>query len=319
MGKSLSRAAETMELDHEIVDIDVAYRSTWISEKLNWHLLGKRPAHINLFNRALIETAEQFQPDVLISTGIAPISQKTLKTMSDRGIICINYQTDDPWNPAHRTHRFLQALPYYHNVFYPRHSTGYDLEHLCTGRCHYLPFAYDPDLFFIEDSAKPHAVDLGFVGAAESFRASCLGAAANAGMSMNIYGSGWDTYSNLRTHARGTVGGEQVRATISDAAINPCFVRRSNRDGHCMRTYEIPAAGGCILAERTEEHETILGAEGDTATYFSSAAELVEKTDYLLNHPQERETLARNLHVHITSGGNTYQDRLNTMLETVGC
>lgn len=81
-----------------------------------------------------------------------------------------------------------------------------------------------------------------------------------------------------------------------------------------MRTFEIAAMGGCMLAEDTEEHREILGADGECAMFFRNEREMVEKAKWLLGHPEERSRLARAAYLRITRGQNTYADRLRTML-----
>ena len=69
-----------------------------------------------------------------------------------------------------------------------------------------------------------------------------------------------------------------------------------------------------MLAEDTEEHREILGPEGHTAVYFRSRDEMVERLRWLLDHEEERHRLGNAVRAHITSGRNTYRDRLETML-----
>jgi hypothetical protein len=45
--------------------------------------------------------------------------------------------------------------------------------------------------------------------------------------------------------------------------MNPCLVRRSNRNGHVLRSSEIAAIGGRIVTEDTVEHPQLLGPDGD--------------------------------------------------------
>ena len=63
-----------------------------------------------------------------------------------------------------------------------------------------------------------------------------------------------------------------------------------------MRTYEVPAMGGCLLAERTSDHERLLGQEGERVFYVEAPADVVSKVRWLLANASERDRLARAAH-----------------------
>jgi spore maturation protein CgeB len=81
-----------------------------------------------------------------------------------------------------------------------------------------------------------------------------------------------------------------------------------------MRTFEVPAMGGCMLTEHTEDHEVILGADGEAVAYFQTPVEMVERLRQLLSNPADRRRLAEQARRRITGAANTYQDRLQTLL-----
>ncbi len=130
-----------------------------------------------------------------------------------------------------------------------------------------------------------------------------------------LAGGYWERYAALRPFALGKKPPEVIRALTAAAKVNLCLVRRANRDGHVMRSFEIAATGGCMLAEDTEEHREIFGSEGDAVVYFRDPKEAAQRARALLSDPSERERLASCLHRRIVGGANTYTHRLLAILK----
>src|SRR5262245_33624264 len=105
-----------------------------------------------------------------------------------------------------------------------------------------------------------------------------------------------------------------LRNAIAGAAVCLCLVRRSNRDGHSMRSFEVPAAGGCMLVEDTEEHREFFGPSGEAVMYFQSIHEMVEAARRLVREPETRVRLAQSAHNRIATGAFTYRDRISSLL-----
>jgi spore maturation protein CgeB len=84
-----------------------------------------------------------------------------------------------------------------------------------------------------------------------------------------------------------------------------------------MRTFEVPAAGGCMLAEETEEHLEILGPDGECVLYFRTIDEMIVRARWLLGNHAERLRLASAARARIRTDSNTYKHRLARILEAV--
>jgi spore maturation protein CgeB len=80
-----------------------------------------------------------------------------------------------------------------------------------------------------------------------------------------------------------------------------------------MRTFEIPACGAFLLAERTEEHLELF-EENKEMVCFESPEELVDKVRYYLAHDKERQRIAEAGYGKVTGEKHTYQDRLSEIL-----
>ena len=318
IGGSLMRAARRLGIDAEICDMQTAWRHGTVAQKFLWHFCGRRPIRLESFSRFVIQSCRTFQPQVLLATGTAPISREALAESRKRGVQCINFSTDDPFNPFMRAPWFLRALPKYDTIFSPRLA---NLDELRTHGCRdvrYLPFGYDPDLFFPGENAHVQETsDLFFAGTAEPSRVEYVRAAVRAGLDVRLYGNYWARYRGMRGISKGHADIPTLRKAIASCKVALCLVRHENRDGHSMRTFEVPAVGACMVAEDTVEHRQIFGEDGEHVIYFKDPSEMVEKTKFLLQDQTLRRNLRGAVHLHVVKGSNTYRDRLRTMLNSV--
>ena len=122
-------------------------------------------------------------------------------------------------------------------------------------------------------------------------------------------------HPNLRIEGR-PLWSDDYATALSAFRINLCFLRKVNRDQHTSRSIEIPACGGFMLAERTEEHQALF-EENREAAYFSSDDELLEKARWYLVHETERVRIAQAGFRRCWTGGYTYERRLDQVLAYV--
>ena len=315
IGDSLRRAAIAVGWKVLFCDARLANGSWVWLRRISWHCFDHRPLRLRAFGRSLDITAEEENPRIMISTGLAPITKELLLTLKARGMKCIHYSTDDPWNPAQRASWFIRSLQAYDKVFSARRANLEDFRRAGCREVEFLPFAFDPELFF-PDRCPHQSVDfdLIFVGGADNDRARVFTGIVASGLRVALYGDYWDRYESLRKYYRGRAEGALLRRVTGAAPVNICLCRRANRDGHVMRSFEIPACGGFAIAEDTEEHREIFGEEGECVLYFANGREAVEKTRWALQHPDERLRMSGAAYRRIVSGGHTYGDRLREML-----
>ena len=319
IGAHLRSAAESLELNVSLCNISEAFAGPACLAKLNWWFAGHRPVRLRNFSEQVVQACNQFKPRWLLATGLAPIEAWALEEAARLNVRCLNYLTDDPWNPAHRAPWFMKALPLYDHVFSPRQANLEELEKTGCPRVSYLPFAFSPELHFPEppitrEEQLYFSRDVVFVGGGDQDRVPDIAALIRAGFKVALHGGYWDRYAETKNHTRGHADAETLRKAIGGAKVALCLVRRANRDGSSMRTFELPAMGACMLVEDTDEHRNIFGAEKEAVVYFGSIEEMIEKLRWLLEHDEERRQLARAAHDLIVCRPNTYQNRLITML-----
>lgn len=320
LGAHLIEAASTLGLSVDTFDTREAFEGPDLLRTASWRLAGHRPLRLGRFSARVLDAIRRRRPKVMLTTGLAPLSAAVLREIGVLGTARINFLTDDPWNPAHRAPWFLEGLPSYDIVFSPRHANLDDLTRTGVKRAEYLPFGYNPTVHRYEPAATASEraafrADVLLAGGADEERARLVAPLIRAGVSVALYGGYWDRFPETRPYAKGMLGEEGLRKATAEARICLGLVRRANRDGHAMRTFEVPAMQGCLLAERTSDHVALFGPDREAVVYFDEGTDVVAAARWILDRPAERDRLAARACDLIRSGGHTYADRLAVMLE----
>lgn len=320
VGSHLRRAAEALGVATSMCDAAEAYAGPAWRRRADWWLRGRRPSRLDAFGREVLDAARRFEPTLVLTTGLAPVGADILDALGAMGTVRANFLTDDPWNPAHRAPWFFDGLGHYDHVFSPRRANLDDLNRAGCPAVHYLPFGYDPGVHFIEPAQSEqerarYRSDVMLAGGADRDRVALVAALARAGLDVAVYGGYWERFPETAGLSRGGLDAAGLRRATSTASVALGLVRRANRDGHAMRSFEVPAMGGCLLAEATTDHREIFGAEGEAVMYFGTPDEAAAAAARLVADENLRRRLARNAHGIVTRGGHTYQDRLRALLD----
>ena len=321
VGAHFLAAARQLGLDATLLATREARAQTpWI-DRLFHRALDRRPARLNRFSRQVVEQCRKEKPDLLLVTGISPPHALALRAIGAMGIQRANFLTDDPWNPQNGAAFFWPALREYDVVWSPRQANLQDLRTYGCRRVEYLPFGYNPQLHFPEAPAtsaerERFACDVVFVGGADADRLPVARALVRARLNVHLHGGYWDRDAELRPHWHGFVHGRELRLAVHGATVNICIARKANRDGHAMRSLELPAMGACLVAEDTDEHRALFGGNGECVEYYSNIEDMVAKTQALSRDPERARDLGAKLHERVcVKNRHTYVDRLNSILD----
>jgi hypothetical protein len=261
---------------------------------------------------------------MLLVTGISAPHAGALKEIGGMGIHRANFLTDDPWNPANGAAFFWPALREYDTAWSPRRANLEDLRRHGCRQAAYLPFGYNPELHFAElpktaGERDRFECDVAIIGGADSDRYPVALALARAGLKLNLYGGYWDRKAELKPFWRGFAYGREFRLAAGGARVNVCMGRKANRDGHAMRSLELPAMGACLVVEDTLEHHELFGDGGECVEYYTSMENLAAKVKSLCAQPERARALGARAFQHICRGSrHTYAARLRRILEEAG-
>jgi spore maturation protein CgeB len=328
LGGVFRRAAES--LGHQVCFVDESLAYCWLDAEqtrpLLWRLRRNLPAGVRRFRSILLRRAKEFLPDIVLALKGAYLDPETLQELKRAtSALLVNFSTDDPFNDAPSTPCIRPCLPFWDVYATPRSHTIPELQRHCQGQVVYLPFAYDPASHFPETQIPPEdansfASDLAFIGVCDADRVETLTFLANQkSMVVGLYGGGkrYRLIKDLRRCHRGFAMGRNYRLALACSKVALSLNRTANRDTHVMRTFEIPACGAFLLAQRTDE-QCEMFAEDREAVFFSGQDELMDKAVFYLRQADLRRQIAQAGFHRVTSGRNTYRDRLLNLLHQVG-
>lgn len=138
--------------------------------------------------------------------------------------------------------------------------------------------------------------DVTFIGTYEKVRLDYINFLSDNGISVNVFGNNWRNISNISKnviiHNRPVLKEEYVK-TIQDSKINLSFLRKIQDDTHTTRTFEIPACGGFMITERSDDHKKIF-KENIESVFFDNKDELLKNIRYYLDNEEKREAIIKN-------------------------
>lgn len=257
--------------------------------------------------------------DVMVATGMPPLGREALRALRSTGARLANFSTDDPWNPSVRARWFLEALPEWDHVFTPRAANLEDFRSAGCRAVHPMAFGYDEGLLTerAPTSLPARRWSVLFVGGGDEDRRDFFADFRTRVPDPLLVGSYWDRWRETRDLAIGGRAPAEVVWLTRRAPVCLILVRRANRDGHVMRSFEAAAAGGCLVVEDTADHRAIFGEDGESVRYFGSPDDAARICRELIDDVDERRRLASAVQTRIEGGRHTYQDRLREMIRQV--
>lgn len=278
------------------------------------------------FNAAAKREIDFIRPDLLFVFKGFMVEPETVRLAQNSGGVAINFWPDVSVM-AHGP-RIPKTLPTYDWVFTTK-TFGVNDMRLGLGiqNSSFIPHGFDPEVhkpavLAISDS-KRLGCDASFIGTWSPKKEALLGHLVRSlpEIKLRIWGGLWGPHGQQFHSAledREVFGSEYAKAIcaskINIAILSEARTGASSGDLSTTRTFEIPAAGGFMLHERTAEADALF-KEGRECAMFGDADELVAKVRYYLDHPEERVRIAAAGHERCMTSGYSYDDRVAVIIE----
>lgn len=266
----------------------------------NWWKMGRcaRAAFDAAASVAFVRKATEFRPDVLFMPKAENLHSRAVREAKMRtGARLVVWYPDNPFRAENTSMNILRNLERT-DIFYiwgrflidPLRSAG------CL-RVEYLPFAFDPELHDLSDSAVERDIACQHVGSYSEEKRDALLPLADCGL--QIWGPGWQLETANRgplahcIRGAGLYGREMVEAYRRSLVIaNP--IRLQNMPAHNLRTIEAAGiGGGVVLTQRTKEQAEDLFTENEHLLCYDSPDEMKEKILWAERHVNELSLMAR--------------------------
>jgi hypothetical protein len=283
-------------------------------------------------NKAFVAQARLVQPNVIwVDKGL----QLTASAIqAARGWVpettVVHYNPDDPFGAygeglgAMVWRTFIAAIDAYDVHLVAREPNVSEFLAQGAKRVEVFDRSFAPNLHRPMDLTPRDQVkyfaNVGFIGAHAPARCKSILSLIDNGIDVAIRGDGWNrapNWNRISSYWRGpSIYGDEYAKAISGMDIALHFLRRENRDEQDSRTFEIPACGSFMLAERSAAHERLF-RDGEEAVFFDDDAELLKKVRYYQQRPIERNRIAKAGRQRCVEDGYDHRTRLLELLARV--
>lgn len=286
-GTCLARAEALRKLGWEVHPFDTTdyYRRYGRVVRGLQHRLLAGPSILSLNRDLLSAFCRGHKPDVIWFDKNRWLYESTMRKIRNESKALLVHYTPDPAFHVHTSRHFRRSLTIYDLCITTKR---YELErYRKLGAKHVLFTWQGVDDRFINfercrDVASKERTGIVFIGHREQYYESVLGhLARHYPDKLAIWGPGWDKLSKRKTPLSacvkgGPILGDTYPDVLSRSLIGIGLLSKLYPDQFTTRSFEIPAAGTMLIAEKTPDHQEIF-EEGKDAEFFSTLDELCAK------------------------------------------
>lgn len=324
------RVLAFQKLGHEVQTINLSnlgYFKRSLLRKIALRLVGGFLSH-SLSNKIWGE-ARSFNPNIIWFEKNLLMNGQQLQVLKKRIPVntkLVHYNPDDPFGKFHGKlwDNFIGAIPFYDVHFVPKEQNVAEYRNLGAKRVYAFDRSFDPDLHrpieLTSEEKTKFGCEVGFIGTWAPHRESVIAELIKRGIPVAVWGGGWHNgkhWLTIKPHWRGPnqVGDDYAKAICGmDIALH--FLRHENRDEQDSRTFEIPACGTFMLAERSPAHERLF-EDGKEAIFFDSVDDLEDKLRFYMKKNIKRKPIATAAYKRVVNPGCDHISRLRQLINII--
>jgi spore maturation protein CgeB len=328
---------------HGVSTIEPWNRAPWIKRQVQKRT--RCGSIVDEINSRILSAVREFKPEMVWADKQEFLRVDTVEALRQVGAFLVHF-TPDPYFTLKwkRTPTMDEAMRHFDVLIYCKSYEKKDYEALGKPAI-YMPLGYcDENHRPLSSDDAQWSCDVGFLGGWEPRRERMLHAVARSSAKLKFRGAYWDFLRDgkwtlrryiilselsagervrihrdellARAHEGGEVYGDDYARALTGAKIGLGFLRKVCPDQHTTRSFEIPACGSMLLADRTEEHENLF-EEGKEAEFFASGEELLDKVRFYCSNDTARKRVADGGYLRCISSRYAYVHRVSAALEAM--
>ncbi len=257
-------------------------------------LAGHPKSHKEWRSRKFLELQRQYQPDLVLLTGILRFKPEVLQVLNQSATVFYWFTEAE-----HRFSEVVHELPYYHHVFFLSSLGLKQARALGYTKVSLLQHAVDTGAF--RPLKLPLLHDWCFVGQWHERRQRYVAGLAEVSRRFVIYGPRWRKHNLCRPvifsriKGQGLWGEDLIRLYNQTRVVINISVWADEAGGGWgvnQRLLEAPACGACLLSDYNRDAELLLTPGRDFIS-AKSLAEMQEWLAVLLADEAKRSAIAR--------------------------
>jgi len=304
---------------------------------------------IEQLNARVLGAAERFEPQLVWAEKQEYLRAETVQQLRANGALTVHYNPDPYFSLSWKRTRLAdECISVYDALIVTKRYELDEYRQHASGAVIYSPLGYDPIGHAPPSNPLVNPREkIVFVGGWEPRRERLLCAASEVTSDIGVWGYGWNIAQRPRFDplralrlgrltpgrriylgepqprlasalragegSNGEIYEDRYAEVVAGSQISLGFLRELNPDQHTTRSFEIPAIGGFMLADRTEDHQEFF-EEGKEAEYFASDEEFRAKAKYYLDNECARVRIARAGHERCMTSGYSYDDRIRVVM-----
>ncbi len=278
---------------------------------------------LQVVSQAILAKVETFEPDLVLALAQAPLSRQALKRLRRDNVATAMWFVED-----FRLFTYWRAFAPHYDFFAVIQKEPFldQLREMGVENALYLPLAalpsfHEPQTLSPVEQRK-FGSDVSFVGAGYPNRRVAF--RRLMGLDFKIWGSDWEGEGVLRKHIQldgARVSSQEMVKIFNAARINLNLHSSVQADEAVTqgdfvnpRTFELAACGAFQLVDRRGLMPELFGP--DELAVFSAMDDLLERIEYFLARPEEREQWAQRGRARVMAE-HTYAHRMATLIEHI--